>query len=268
MFTGSEIRKEASMAPIETDLYVRIWGEGNPERVVLLHGGNVPDPERIWQAQRPLSERYEVVVVDRRGFGLSPEAERLTWESELADMLALVGERAHLVGHSYGGVLALIFASRYPERVRSLAAVEPPAFGLALDDPAVAAHIARLAPVHAAGPDLTPDEFFRRFVSAHGEELPAGFALDGAHRKGVNATRLTPDPATAPIAVERLAAATFPKLVVSGSWMPEMDITCDRVAALIGAERATFPGSGHSPQQQGERFNERLRMVFAAAEAE
>ncbi len=255
------------MATIETDLYVRVWGDGNPERVVLLHGGNVPDPERTWQAQRPLAERYEVVVVDRRGFGLSPEAQRVTWESELADMLALVGERAHLVGHSYGGVLALLFASRYLERVRSLVAIEPPAFGLALDDPAVAAHVARLASAHATGPNLTPKEFLRRFAAAHGEELPADFALEGAHRKGVNATRLSPNPATAPIAVERLATATFPKLIVSGSWIPEMDATCDRVAPLIGAERATFPGTGHSPQQQEERFNELLLKIFAAAKA-
>ncbi len=102
------------MTPIETELYVRIWGEGHPERVVLLHGGNVPDPEQTWQAQRALAEQYEVVVVDRRGFGHSPEATRLTWESELDDMLALVGDRAHVVGHSYGGVLALLLGGRPP----------------------------------------------------------------------------------------------------------------------------------------------------------
>jgi pimeloyl-ACP methyl ester carboxylesterase len=255
------------MATITTDLHVCIWGEGHRERVVLLHGSNVPDPARIWQAQRPLGQLYELVVVDRRGFGLSPVARRLTWESECADLLALVGVRAHLVGHSYGGVLALLLAGRYPERVRSLVAIEPPAFGLALDDPAVAASVARLAPVHATGPDLTPEEFLRRFVAALGEELPADFAIEPAHRKGVNATRLAPDPATAPIAVEPLAAARFPKLIASGTWTPEMEATCDRVAALIGAERAVFPGTGHSPQQLGAPFNDRLRMVFTAAEA-
>lgn len=254
------------MTPIETDLYVRVWGEGHPERVLLLHGGNVPDPEQTWQAQRELAEQYEVVVVDRRGYGRSPEAERLTWESEIADLLTLVGERAHVVGHSYGGVLALLLGSRYPERVRSLVVIEPPAFGLVLDDPAVAAHVARLAPVHVAGPNLTPEAFFRRFVAAHDEELPADFTLAPAHRKGVNATRLSPDPATAPIAVERLAAATFPKLVVSGTWTPVMETTCDTVAALIGAERVVFPGTGHGPQRLGAPFNERLRSVFTAAE--
>jgi len=165
------------MATIETDLHIRIWGEGNAERVVLLHGANVPDPEQTWQAQRPLAEEYELVVVYRRGFGGSPSAERMTWKSQIADLLTLVGERAHVVGHSYGAVLALLFASQYPERVRSLVAIEPPAFGLALDDSAIAALVARLAPVHLAGPDLPPEEFLRRFVAAQGEELPADFTL-------------------------------------------------------------------------------------------
>lgn len=66
------------MATIETDLHLRIWGAGAAERVVLLHGANVPDPEQTWQAQRSLAEEYELVVVDRRGFGGSPTAERIT----------------------------------------------------------------------------------------------------------------------------------------------------------------------------------------------
>ena len=89
----------------------------------------------------------------------------------------------------------------------------------------------------------------RRFVAALGEELPADFTFAPAHRKGVDATRLTPDPATAPVGVEPLAAARYPKLVASGAWSPEMETTCDRLAALIGAERAVFPGTQHSPQQ-------------------
>jgi pimeloyl-ACP methyl ester carboxylesterase len=253
------------MTPIQTDLYMRIWGEGHPERVVLLHGGNVPDPEVTWQKQRPLAEHYEVVVVDRRGFGHSPTVDRITWESEMSDLLSLVGERAHVVGHSYGGVLALLLGGSYPERVRSLVAIEPPAFGLALDDPAVAAYVARAAPVHTAGRDLSAEEFLRRFIAANGGELPAEIVLEPAHRKAVNATRISPDPATAPIAVERLAAAGFPKLIASGLWTQEMESTCDHAAARIGAERAVFPGTHHSPHQLGEPFNERLCAVFAAA---
>jgi pimeloyl-ACP methyl ester carboxylesterase len=255
------------MSTIATDLYLRIWGAGHAERVVLLHGANVPDPERTWQAQRPLAEEYELIVLDRRGFGHSPTAERITWESQVADLFPLVGERAHLVGHSYGAILALLFASQYPASVSSLTAIEPPAFGLALDDPAVAALAARLAPVHNAAPDLTPEEFLRRFVAAQGEEAPVDFVLAPAHRKAVDATRRAPDPTTAPLEVERLATTRYPKLVASGEWTPEMETICDRVATLIGAERAVFPGGRHSPQQLGAPFNERLRSVFVAADA-
>ena len=264
----SIVGHETHMTSIETDLNVRVWGDGHPERVVLVHGENVPDPEVTWQKQRPLAETYEFVVVDRRGFGHSPTADRITWDSGIRDLLALIGERAHVVGHSYGGVLALLLGSSHPERVRSLVAIEPPAFGLALDDPLVAAYVERAAPVHTAGPDLSAEEFLRRFIAAQGEEPPAVFSLEPAHRKAVNATRVSPDPATAPIAVERLTAAAFPKLVASGSSTAKMEATCDRVTARIGAERAIFPGTGHSPQQLGAPFNERLCAVFAAAEAD
>lgn len=255
------------MTSIATDLHVRIWGEGNAERVVLLHGSNVPDAELTWREQRPLADEYELLVMDRRGFGASPDAERITWDGEVADLLGLVGERAHLVGHSFGALVALVFAGRHPERVRSLVAIEPPAFGLALDDSSVAAFAARLAPVHAAAPNLTPEEFLARMVAAQGEDLPAGFVLQPAHRKAVNATRLAPDPSSAPIDVATLAAASFPKLVVSGEWRSEMEATCDRVAELVRAERLVFPGTAHSPQQLGQPFNDRLRAVFAAASA-
>jgi len=255
------------MISLQTDLFVRIWGEGHPERVVLLHGSNVPDPDVTWQKQRPLAAQYELVVVDRRGFGQSPPADHITWESEMSDLLALIGERAHIVGHSYGGVLALLLGSSHPERVRSLVAIEPPAFGLALEDPTIAAYVQLAAPVHTAGPDLTPEEFLRRLIAAQGEEPPAEFAFAPAHRKAVNTTGISPDPATAPIVVEHLAAAPFPKLVASGSWSAQMETTCDHVAARIGAERANFPGSRHSPQQLGAPFNDRLCAVFAAAES-
>jgi hypothetical protein len=46
--TYAHLGKEAIMATIETDLQLRIWGVGNAERVVLLHGANVPDPEQTW----------------------------------------------------------------------------------------------------------------------------------------------------------------------------------------------------------------------------
>lgn len=248
-----------------TDLEVRVWGEGNPERIVLLHGANVSDAALTWQEQRPLADQYELFVVSRRGFGGSPPAERITWTSELADILALVGECAHVVGHSYGAVEALLFAGRYPERVRSLVAIEPPAYGVALDDPQVAALQARLGPVHAAAPTLSPDEFLRRFVRALGEELPPDFALKGAHRKAVDATRRAPDPATAPLDLAALAAASFPKLIASGEWLPAIEAVCDRVAARIGADRLVVPATGHSPQRVGAPFNERLRAVFTAA---
>lgn len=52
-------------------VYTRTWGDAG-ERVILLHGSNVPNPEVTWAEQRPLSDRFRLVVVDRRGHGNSP----------------------------------------------------------------------------------------------------------------------------------------------------------------------------------------------------
>src|SRR6266498_3353305 len=47
-------------------------------------------------------------------------------------------------------------------------------------------------------------------------------------------------------AVDELAAAPFPKLVVSGGHHPAFDAVCDVLEARLGAERAVLPGAGHS----------------------
>ena len=61
-------------------------------------------------AQRPLAERYRLLVMDRRGFGGSPDIDRSDYEVDAADVAELLGDGAHLVGHSYGGVVAMLAA--------------------------------------------------------------------------------------------------------------------------------------------------------------
>jgi pimeloyl-ACP methyl ester carboxylesterase len=56
----------------------------------------------------------------------------------------------HLCGHSYGAVVSL-FAAEVARDLRSLTVIEPPAFGLATDDPQVAAYAERQKEYWAAG---------------------------------------------------------------------------------------------------------------------
>ena len=99
-------------------------------RVVLVHGsvGNGP---ATWAALQPLAERYELVVPNRGGYPPNPPLERIDFEQQAEELAPLLADGAHLVGHSYGGVISLLIAARHPGSVRSLTVSEPPAFRVA-----------------------------------------------------------------------------------------------------------------------------------------
>ena len=99
--------------------------------VVLLHGagGNLRD---LTLGLAPaLTARYEVIVLDRPGLGFSGRTRRarqLAGQATLlAEALAALGVgRATLVGHSYGGALALAWALALPEMVSGLLVISAP----------------------------------------------------------------------------------------------------------------------------------------------
>ena len=103
-------------------LLCREWGEGEP--LVLLHGNG--EDSLYFEKQFDLFARYfRVIAVDSRGHGGSTHGEEglsigLMAEDVLAVLDALGIERAHLLGFSDGGNIALSFALRWPERVGKL----------------------------------------------------------------------------------------------------------------------------------------------------
>ncbi|MFL5944299.1 MAG: alpha/beta fold hydrolase, partial [Gaiellaceae bacterium] len=108
-------------------VHVTVWGEGEP--AVFVHG-SFGWGEETWREQRPLGEHNRLLLIDRRGFGSSAPDGRVDFERDAEDVAELLGDGAHLIGHSYGGVVSLLAAARRPEAVRSLALIEPPAFGV------------------------------------------------------------------------------------------------------------------------------------------
>lgn len=103
------------------------YGSGPP--LVLVHGG-FSDHVTNWEFVKPLFEtRFTVYAVARRGRGETDATEGHRVEDEGADVAALVrqiGEPVFLLGHSYGGQVALAAAAEVPERVRKLVLYEPP----------------------------------------------------------------------------------------------------------------------------------------------
>ena len=88
-------------------LNVTVWGEG--DAAVFVHG-SFGWGEETWREQRPLAEHYRLLLVDRRGFGASPANGRVDFERDAHDVAEVLAGGAHLVGHSYGGVVSLLAA--------------------------------------------------------------------------------------------------------------------------------------------------------------
>ena len=105
----------------------RMAGTGEGPPVVLLHGG-VSDG-RVWrQAMADLADEFTVVAWDAPGCGESDDPPKSFSLADYADCLAgfiaaLDLDRPHMVGHSFGGGLAIALAHRHPSVPRSLVLV-------------------------------------------------------------------------------------------------------------------------------------------------
>jgi proline iminopeptidase len=107
----------------DIDIAYRTVGSG--PQVLIVHGG----PGIGHAYLRPLdawADEFEVVYYDQRGSGGSPvgDVNEVSFGGGIADLDALrraLGiERVSLVGHSFGAILALLYASQHPESTRSL----------------------------------------------------------------------------------------------------------------------------------------------------
>jgi pimeloyl-ACP methyl ester carboxylesterase len=242
-----------SATPITgADLDVERFGSGP---VVMLVHGSIVDGRRTWRHQRDLGEAWTVVIPNRPGFAGSPPLQRGDFESEAPLFAELLGDGAHLVGHSYGAVIALLVAAMRPEAVLSLTVSEPGLLKLAAGDPVVDRMIERGELLYRSGGKVAPAEFLRLFrAGVHSthetpDELPDWLE----HGAQLAARERPPWEAEVPFGV--LAAAPFPKLVISGGHSPAFEALCDVVAERLASERAIIEGRGHTIPATGEPYN-------------
>jgi pimeloyl-ACP methyl ester carboxylesterase len=102
-------------------------GAGEP--VILIHGSMIADSYLPIMSE-PALARFRLVRYRRRGFGASthsaPPVSIADQAADCAGLMRQLGiERAHVVGHSYGGVIALELARGFPQAVHSMALLEP-----------------------------------------------------------------------------------------------------------------------------------------------
>jgi pimeloyl-ACP methyl ester carboxylesterase len=240
------------LSALASGIHAAVWGAGVP--VILVHGSLATGASE-WVAQRPLADAgYSLRVVDRRGYGFSDNAVGEDYLADATDISELMGSGAHLVGHSYGGLGALLAAARRPEATRSLTLLEPATAAIAEQDDPWQQLVADVRDLWSQ--DLPDREWVIRFLRAVGSD-PDQFPPDML----AEAIPLVPlfrhgrpfHQAELPLA--EVAAGNYPKLVISGGHHPGFDAMCTDLATRIGARYAVVEGAGHEIQFVGEPLN-------------
>jgi len=256
-------------------VHFETYGGGDP--VLLLSGLGAPAVGWIYQV-RDLSTRYHVITLDNRGVGETESPVELEYGTgQLAeDARALLDhlgvERAHVVGASMGGTIAMELAIRHPARVRSLALCGTWAEG-------DGRFVRTIEGWRALAPQLSAEDWLRHVL------LPwlysPGFLADGKRVAEVVERALAYPFPTRAEAIERqgrgllewngtrvreIAKLDTPTLVLVG----RDDVLTPpafsrRLAALIpGARLKILPGGHGFSIEEADRFNRAL-LAFVAA---
>jgi pimeloyl-ACP methyl ester carboxylesterase len=243
-----------------TELFA--WEAGAGTHALCPHGSGASGQMFSYLAER--MPGFRIVAPDLPNHGRSPDADRPTLDGEVLLLGEFLDEPAHLFGQSYGGVLCLLIAGRWPDKVLSLAVYEPPAFQVAEDDPNVQALLERLADVYPARPNESPTDWIDRWFEALDIKTdPIDWTAD--EERDLAAAMLEPLPWEAGIDLERIDRAPFPKLVLSGGWHPAFGAVCDVLEARLHARRIDFAGAGHNLAGHRDRWVPVLRDFWESA---
>jgi pimeloyl-ACP methyl ester carboxylesterase len=245
---------------VKAGLDVTEVGEG--PRVLLVHG-SIVGAGLTWRRQLPLAKRWTLVIPNRPGFGESPPLPRGDFEVEAGMFAELLGDGAHLVGHSYGAVIALLAAAARPEAVLSLTISEPGALKLA-GTPEGEQLIAHGEQLYAARDSIQPEDFLRLFRTGTGSSRATPDELPAELLRGAELAMCERPPWEADVPLDTLAAAGIPSLAISGGHSPVFEAVCNTIAARLGGERAVIEGRGHNLPETGAPYNARLEEFLEA----
>ena len=264
-------------------LYYRSAGSSDAPTVLTLHGGPGSSHDYLLPLRDLVRWGYRVVFFDQLGCGRSeipPGTDLFTLAhhvEETEGIRASLGlGRVHLIGSSYGGLLALAYAIKYQTHLRSLVTIG----GLA-DVPFARAEMNHLIDAlpkadaeaireHGARGELTHPEYLRakdRFYRSHLCRLPTWppelvRSLELGDQRPVYPYMNGPDEFTITGTIRdiRLVAdlpkIRVPTLVTGGKYDEVTPAVAQQIQAGIpGARRITFEGSSHTPfWEERERF--------------
>jgi pimeloyl-ACP methyl ester carboxylesterase len=233
---------------------VRTWyaRRGSGEPLILLHGG-ATDSRFFDQNIDPLAERFQVLTPDRRGHGHTPDVEGpFTYESMAEDVVAfveqVVGDSAHLVGHSDGAVVAMVLAIRRPDLVRRLVLISG---GYNKDG------------LVAGGDELDVDQLVQFAGPAYGEVSP-----DGEDHFRVIAEKIAEMAAREPdYERSELNAIKSRTLVMfSDDDLTSLPHAVSMYDAIADSELAVVPGTSHFLLQEKPELCNAIILDFLTSE--
>jgi pimeloyl-ACP methyl ester carboxylesterase len=265
--------------PDGAELHYIDRGRGNP--VIFLHGG-MGDCD-AWASQLCALEKSARVIAYSRRYNHPNRNPRTdaphSIESDIADLYAFMRQllisRAHLVGTSYGALIALAFAIRHPQSVQSLALAEPPlhrwacrtvdgaalcvAFMTSTWEPAAAA-FASNDERHAV--QLLTDGIWGAPVfDTLAPNRQAAMLRNAASMRALTQSH-DPFPDLSRAGVASLA---IPMVLIRGEHASALHVCVNQELARVvpGADHVVIERAGHgSPVENADRFNDVLRVFL------
>lgn len=235
--------------------------QGQGDTLVLIHAGIAH--LGMWEAQMPaFTSHFRVIRHDVRGFGETPDPPgQYTDHEDLKSLLDLLGvTRAHVLGISHGGRIAIDFALTYPGVVERLVLIAPGLGGFhGEDDPYTKEMSAKVEQALEVGDkDLAAEIEARVWVdgpSRAPEQVDAAF-----RRRALAMIRSTVElgigegegDIARPPAAERLAEIQAPTLLIVGEEdVPVMfDVVRALEAGIPNLKRVDMPGTAHLPPME------------------
>ena len=267
--------------------------EGNGDTIVLVHGS--ASDRRTWDAVRPtLARDHRVVTYSRRYHWPNPsipENADYSMTEHVDDLIALLRSLeagpTHLIGHSYGGVLALMAAIGEPSLVRTMVLIEPPVVALFLSSPPRPTELLRtivtrprigialarfgmtgLQPAVRAAERGEMDEALQVFGNAVLGKAAWG-SLSVARLEQARANNIRAEytgSGFAPLAADHVRQVIAPSLIVSGGDSPTIwRLLADHLHRLLPRSvRVEIEGASHIVHEdQTDEFNQAVLTFLA-----